>query len=229
MVHFDLYTALVEPLWGASIRAATSSEKPCFLMVELLGAKHEDSDSEGSGELARWKAESLGPLLEEGWRESERIGPPGPKTKACLANLGQSESFCDNPDPLSLKLPEGAGRLEGMHKRSDAPRTSSGHLLPRLPDPGPVTQTGAICDWTWSQTSPLAVGATWNTTDWKPGGRETIRSESLDCAEKACWLSHLSDPECALPLTLCLCDGTRTGVSKGRHRESLTSYPRLFM
>ena len=105
MVHFDLYTALVEPglsqndsdcprlakhalVLGpggpirsdplhpssnkgpsdsafqrasspepseseSSIRAATSSEKPCFLMVELLGAKHEDSDSEGSGELAR--------------------------------------------------------------------------------------------------------------------------------------------------------------------------------
>ena len=42
MVHFASYTDLVDLLRGASIRAATTSEKSCSLIADALGVRYVD-------------------------------------------------------------------------------------------------------------------------------------------------------------------------------------------
>ena len=77
---------MVEPLGGASIHAATASEKPCSLIAEAPGARHGDLgltdscvESDKKAELADW-ASTLGFVLT--W-------PLGPRTRALLSHPGQ--------------------------------------------------------------------------------------------------------------------------------------------
>ena len=86
MVHFASSMDLVDPLWGASICAATASEKSCTLIAVALGAKHVGSGWLGSCVGSGWKVESPDWADWAGTLGFDWTWPLGPKNRTCLAN-----------------------------------------------------------------------------------------------------------------------------------------------
>ena len=82
---------MVETLRGASIGAATASEKPCSLKVEALGARYGDLGSIDSSVESVLVAESVD------WTDWAGTGGSGltwlldPRNRACWVTLQQSE------------------------------------------------------------------------------------------------------------------------------------------
>ena len=85
-------------LWGASIRAATASEKPCSLIAVALGARQVGSGLTSSCAGSGWKVEIPGWADTEG---SDWTLPLDPRTRACWATLGQSEWSCCMGSPAT--------------------------------------------------------------------------------------------------------------------------------
>ena len=142
MVHFASKTDLVDPLWGASILAATASENPCSLIPEALGAKHGDFRFLWGIWLKGW-IYRLGRTgrLSGIWLDMSL----GPKTKVCWASPEQSEwfSFMGSPATSPPLCPRWV--LVGRHMRPDPPMADWVHPQLWPGDLVPVTQIEVTC------------------------------------------------------------------------------------
>ena len=91
-------------------------------MAEALGAKHEGSDWEGPGEDTDWTVELSNSTPEGAGGEFELTCWPGPKTKACWANLVLSEWDDGIRGPKVSLPPDEEGPSAEKHKRPGPPK-----------------------------------------------------------------------------------------------------------
>ena len=224
MVHFASWMDLVDPLWGASIRAATTSENPCSLIAVALGTRHVGSGLTGSCAGSGWLVEK------PDWadtRVSDWTLPLEPRTRVCWATLVQSEWSCCMGSPVTSPSLCPRWLLVGRHKGPDLPMTGRVHPLPMPGGPALVTQTVVVCCWIWWQTGPLVAGATGSISLGKPLGEGTIPFEWSAQVWIACLLLRSAGRGCDMPWELPVSWCTRTGFSTVGHTRSPSSSPLL--
>ena len=124
----------------------------------------------GTGWMADWADWA-------GTEGSDWTWPLDPRTRACWATLVQSVWFCCMGSPVTSPPLCPRWLLVGRHMGPDPPRTDWVYSLSMPWCLELVTQTVAVCCWTWWQTSPLGAGATGSIWLRRPLGEGTTLVE----------------------------------------------------
>ena len=157
MAHFTSWTDLVDPLWGASICAATAPEKPWSLIADAPGAVHSDLGLTDSWVESDWMVVWAVWARSVGFGRTWRLDP---RIRACWATSEQSVWFSSIGSPTTSPPISPRWLLVGRRMGQDRPMAGWVHWLARPGCLALVTHTGLVCCWTSLHRGLFEISAT---------------------------------------------------------------------